>query len=86
MSTFVMAVLALTVIAWMGLFVGFLFVAIEDSYPNIRRNIVILVWGYGADVVEKAPFVFWAVLEGVLSIFDPVEAQMAMPVRWRRSI
>lgn len=84
MSTLVLAVFVLAVVAWVGLAIGFLFVAIETSFPNIRRNIVILVWGYGADVVEKAPFVFWAVLEGVLSIFDPVEAQMAMPVRWRR--
>lgn len=84
MSTFVLGVFILAGIVWIGLGIGFLFVIIETSFPQIRRSMIILIWGYGADLIERIPFVFWAVLDGVLSIFDPVEAQQAMPIRWRR--
>lgn len=79
MGTNAKLLMILVLFAVFGLLVAFMCVMVEGSLLEIRRHFIILVWGYGGDIVERLSAIMSAGLAGIRSLFTlDEEAQEAL--------
>lgn len=74
MGTIAKVLVILVLFAAFGLFVAFMCVLIEGSLLEIRRRILILIWGYGGDIACWFYAVVSGVVAGIKSLFHHDES------------
>lgn len=70
MKTELADVIVIAIISFCVVFLDLAHVPIKSLSLSIRRELIILIWGYGGDVLERFSAVYSAAVSGVRALVD----------------
>lgn len=81
MNTDLAGLVAVVILTLCSVFIDLIDIPPEGLLLNIRRKLVILVWGHGGDILEWLSAILCAIGSGMLSLFDVEYARRELN-RW----